>query len=75
MPPPRMQRAEMKAWGSHLVQSHTDNTYYCTMCKLTAVGATAIRAFAKKPCLGTRGAKPWKRSPDNHLIWNEAQIT
>eukprot|EP00972_Heterocapsa_arctica_P019624 2896104-Heterocapsa_arctica.AAC.1 len=35
MPPPRMQRAGIKTWGSHLVQSHIDNTYYCTKCNLT----------------------------------------
>eukprot|EP00972_Heterocapsa_arctica_P019585 2890274-Heterocapsa_arctica.AAC.2 len=44
------------------------------MCKASAVGATAIRALAKKTYPGTRGAKPGKRSPDNHHVWNEAQI-
>eukprot|EP00972_Heterocapsa_arctica_P077025 11358801-Heterocapsa_arctica.AAC.1 len=74
MRPPRMQKAEIKTWGTHPVQSLVDNAYHCIMCNLSAVGATAIRAFAKKTCLGTRGAKPGKRSPDNRHIWNEAQI-
>eukprot|EP00972_Heterocapsa_arctica_P005918 872635-Heterocapsa_arctica.AAC.1 len=66
MPPPRMQHGELKMWGTHLVQSHRDNTYYCTLCKKMAIGAPDIRAMAKKPCLGTRRAKPGKRSPEKH---------
>eukprot|EP00972_Heterocapsa_arctica_P055093 8126313-Heterocapsa_arctica.AAC.1 len=73
MPPPRMQKAETKTWGTHLVRSQIDNVYQCTLCKLLAVGAAAIRALARTTCLGTRGAKPGKCSPDNHHIWNEAQ--
>eukprot|EP00972_Heterocapsa_arctica_P115787 16449716-Heterocapsa_arctica.AAC.1 len=44
------------------------------MCKQTAVGAKDIRAMARKPCLGMRGAKPGKRSPEKHATWHEGQI-
>eukprot|EP00972_Heterocapsa_arctica_P037256 5483545-Heterocapsa_arctica.AAC.1 len=44
------------------------------MCKETAVGSKDIRAMAREPCLGMRGAKPGKRSPENHAIWNDGQI-
>eukprot|EP00972_Heterocapsa_arctica_P081109 11951775-Heterocapsa_arctica.AAC.1 len=44
------------------------------MCKKTAGGAPDIRAMARKLCLGMRGAKPGKRSPEKHAIWNEEQL-